>query len=137
MTALTVPQTPAAPFGALVETQCQDCTAGVYDYAVAPDGSVWPVECEVCQGAGYLSVCPICGLAPTTDTDLCGCPSSDFTKTFSPALCKTCETDPAPAAVDGLCIGCIQDAAERFAHELNVRDAEAELKWAYSVGWLA
>ncbi len=116
-----------SPLSILVETQCSTCGGcGVIDYAVDASGEEWPVECDVCQGASVLSVCPICGVEPTVDTDLCAC---------NTPRCETCEGTPNPAEIDSICGPCFVDGLTR-ADEMPPEVLALEYAFARERGWL-
>ena len=107
----------------LVTVQCQACLAtGLYDYAVTADGDLVRLECPVCLGDAVREVCGGCGQEPEVvgGFEQCACVTTVVD------TCDCCEREP--QALEGLCKACIQEAAENYAHELNLEAAEAELK---------
>ena len=126
--ALTVPQTPAAPFEALpplVITICPDCNGegGDEDY----DGT--PIRCETCSGYGASEVCSECGVKPTVKNglDSCGC-----------ACCELCERT-APLNTANICETCHLNGVrelEQEADEYTVWISQ-QLELGREFGWLA
>lgn len=124
--AYTAPQTPADALPPLVITICEVCsgTGGDEDY----DGSA--ILCEYCDGRGCTEACSECGEKPTVkhgfDSCLCNAPSYE-----------TCEDEPNPAEIDGICRSCYLTGLEAIREDAPDEILRAELQWAKEVaGWI-